>query len=112
MLRITVLNDPEGTRFKLEGKLAQAWVREAEKAWVALSAINGKKKVIVDLFGVTFVDDFGRQLLTEMCHAGAELVGSGPMMAALIEQIEEAETARIEEEPGTMRSMTLEELAQ
>jgi anti-anti-sigma regulatory factor len=88
MLRISVQNGPLTTRFKLEGKLAHEWVSEAAKAWSALTAINGQKKVIVDLFDVEFVDDLGTQLLAQMNHAGAELVGSGPMISALIEEIE------------------------
>jgi anti-anti-sigma regulatory factor len=96
MLRISVQNDPETTRLKLEGKLAHEWVYEAEKAWTALLAIEQKAKVIVDLQSVSFVDDPGCQLLAEMRHAGAELVGSGPLMAAVIEEIEGAEVARSE----------------
>jgi len=88
MLRISVQNGPLTTRFKLEGKLAHEWVAEAEKAWVALTKIDGQKKVIVDLFDVEFVDDMGMQLLAQMNHAGAELVGSGPMISAVIEEIE------------------------
>ena len=88
MLRISVQNGPLTTRFKLEGKLAHEWVTEAEKAWSALANINGQKKVIVDLFDVEFVDDMGKQLLAQMNHTGAELVGSGPMISALIEEIE------------------------
>jgi anti-anti-sigma regulatory factor len=90
MLRISVLNERDATRFKLEGKLAHEWVDEAEKAWAALTALNGKRKLIVDLFGVSFVDDFGWQLLAQMRHAGAELQGSGPLISALIEEIEDA----------------------
>ncbi len=91
MLRISVLNEPLRTRFKLEGKLAHEWVREALKAWHSLKALGGKKKVVVDLFDVSFVDDSGWLLLAEMHHAGAKLLGSGPMISAVIEEIEEAE---------------------
>lgn len=91
MLRISVQNGPLTTRFKLEGKLAHEWVTEAEKAWSALTVMNGHKKVIVDLFDVEFVDDQGMELLAQMNHTGAELVGSGPMISALIEEIEEKE---------------------
>jgi anti-anti-sigma regulatory factor len=87
MLRISVENGPLTTRFKLEGKLAHEWVSEAEKAWVDLRARHGKKKVIIDLFDVSFVDDLGHQLLGEMQSAGAQLIGSGPMISALIEEI-------------------------
>jgi anti-anti-sigma regulatory factor len=89
MLRISVLNGSGTTRFKLEGKLAHEWVREAEVAWTAHAALNGKKKVIVDLYDVCFVDEAGQQLLVEMHRAGGKLVGSGPMMSALIEEIQE-----------------------
>lgn len=93
MLRISVVNDPGVTRLKLEGKLAHEWVREAERAWTALSGLNGSSEIVVDLMGVSFVDDDGHQLLADMRHAGAELIGAGPMMSALIEEIEEAEAA-------------------
>jgi anti-anti-sigma regulatory factor len=93
MLRISVVNDPTTTRLKLEGKLAHEWVREAEKAWAAIGKMNGRIEIVVDLMDVSFVDDSGHQLLAAMRHAGSELVGSGPMMSALIEEIEEGETA-------------------
>jgi anti-anti-sigma regulatory factor len=96
MLRISVQNGPLTTRFKLEGKLAHEWVGEAQKAWSALNDLHGKKKVIVDLFDVEFVDDLGSQLLAEMNRTGAKLVGSGPMMSALIEEIEGNEAAQEE----------------
>ena len=98
MLRISVQNGPLTTRFKLEGKLAHEWVTEAEKAWSALTVMNGQKKVIVDLFDVEFVDDPGMELLAQMNHAGAELVGSGPMISALIEEIEGNELFQMSEE--------------
>jgi anti-anti-sigma regulatory factor len=88
MLRISVESGPLTTRFKLEGKLAHQWVGEASKAWAELVKANGKKKVIVDLFDVEFVDDSGEHLLLEMSQAGARLVGSGPMISPLIQEIE------------------------
>jgi anti-anti-sigma regulatory factor len=97
MLRINIENGPLATRMKLEGKLAHEWVAEAEKAWSLLRASNEKKTVVVELFDVSFVDDAGWQLLAQMHHAGAKLVGAGPMMSALIEEIEEAEVAQAEE---------------
>jgi anti-anti-sigma regulatory factor len=89
MLRISVLNGSDTTRFKLEGKLAHEWVREAEVAWTAHMARKGNKEVVVDLYDVCFVDNAGRQLLVEMHVAGAKLVGSGPMMSVLIDEINE-----------------------
>jgi anti-anti-sigma regulatory factor len=91
MLRISVLNDRDETRLKLEGKLAHEWVAEAQKAWSALIGLHGHTEIVVDLQDVSFVDDPGQQLLAAMRHAGARLAGYGPMMSALIDEIEEAE---------------------
>ncbi len=96
MLRISVMNEPGITRVRLEGKLAHEWVDEARHAWAGLPGVNGEKEIVVDLLNVSFVDDAGHQLLAEMRHAGAELMGSGPLMSALIDEIEEAESAEIQ----------------
>ena len=92
MLRITVMNEPGITRMKLEGKLAHEWVDEARNAWAKLSEANGETEIVVDLLSVSFVDEAGHGLLTDIRRAGAELMGSGPLMSALIDEIEEAES--------------------
>ena len=92
MLRITVLNDPETTRLKLEGKLAHEWVHEAELAWASLGTMQGNKELVVDLLGVSFVDELGEKLLTEMHGANAKLIGSGPLISALIAAIQSRRT--------------------
>ncbi|MBS1852244.1 MAG: hypothetical protein JST79_15150 [Acidobacteria bacterium] len=93
MLRITVENGSLTTRLKLEGKLAHEWVPEVEKAWAGLVVADWKRKLVVDLFDVSFVDDAGWKLLAEIHHSGARLVGSGPLISALIEEIESKENA-------------------
>jgi hypothetical protein len=87
MLRITVLNDDRGATFKMEGKLAHEWVTEAEKVWAAFSKSPQQGCVVVDLCGVSFVDDTGRELLARMHASGAKLIGTGPMTSALIREI-------------------------
>jgi len=87
------MNEPAIIRVKLEGKLAHEWVEEARSAWTALAETNGDKELVVDLLNVSFIDEAGHRLLSEIRHAGAELLGSGPLMSALIEEIEEAESA-------------------
>jgi len=78
---------------KLEGKLAHEWVEEARNAWAAVSQANGETEIVVDLLNVCFVDEAGHRLLSDIRRAGAELMGSGPLMSALIDEIEEAESA-------------------
>jgi anti-anti-sigma regulatory factor len=87
MLRISVLNEPGTKRLKLEGKLAHGWVHAAREAWSSLVEMNGHMEIVVDLLEVSFVDASGQQLLAEMRRGGAELVGAGPMMSALIAEI-------------------------
>jgi anti-anti-sigma regulatory factor len=99
MLRISALNELGIIRLKLEGKLAHEWVEEARKAWGTLATVNGHKDAIVDLRGVSFVDGEGHQLLAEMRHAGAELIGSGPLISALIDEIEDEEAVTSQDEP-------------
>jgi anti-anti-sigma regulatory factor len=83
---------------KFEGKLAHEWVDEARRAWAAIWEMSCKAGFVVDLLNVSFVDDAGHRLLAEMRHAGAELMGSGPLVSALIDEIEEAETAITEDQ--------------
>jgi ABC-type transporter Mla MlaB component len=87
MLRISVINEPDSTRLKLEGKLAHDWVAELRNAWEFTCTLAPAQSQTVDLAAVSFVDEAGRQLLSDMHVAGVELVGSGPMMTALIEEI-------------------------
>lgn len=87
MLRISILNDSRRTIFKIEGKLTDEWVAEAAKAWVEFSNASQRQPLVVDLCGVSFVDDGGRELLTRMHSAGAKLVGTGPMSSALIAEV-------------------------
>ena len=87
MLRITILEAGHTARLTLEGKLAHEWVAEVQKAWAALVDIAGKRRVIVDLADVSFVDDSGKELLSLIRRSGSELAGSGPMITELIDEI-------------------------
>ncbi len=71
----------------MEGKLTHEWVAEAEKAWTAFSHLPQPERLVVDLCGVSFVDDPGRERLARMYSSGAKLIGTGPMTSALIEEI-------------------------
>ena len=94
MLRITISSDSDVATFKMEGKLAHEWVAEAQKAWTEFTNSAQLKKVVVDLRGVSFVDDPGHQLLAQMHDSGASLVGTGPMSSALIDEIRQEATPR------------------
>ncbi len=77
MLKITTI-DANGTRkLKLEGKLKEAWVLELEQCWRSL---DGRRRIVVDLTDVDFVDTAGKYLLALMYGRGARFVADSPMM--------------------------------
>jgi hypothetical protein len=73
---------------KLEGKLVGAWVRELERVWQSASA---QERILVDLCSVSFVDDLGKELLSQMYRRGARLVAGTPLMKQIVEEITGAE---------------------
>jgi hypothetical protein len=85
MLKITNRNDGAATIFDLEGKLAGPWVDELEHCWQQAISEGGQIRVVLKT--VTFIDDAGRRLLTDMHRQGAELVAHGCMTRAIVEEI-------------------------
>ena len=88
MLRITILNDGSGSRFVIEGKLAEPWVGELRKCWETI--MGEKRDLVADLTGVTFVDPQGKALLSEMYLHGTQIQAKGLMTRAIIKEIQEA----------------------
>lgn len=86
MLRITIHEESSSWRLQLEGKLAGAWVSEAETAW--RSALASREPIEIDLTGVTMIDDAGERLLRAMNESGARFHAQGMEMKALIGEIQ------------------------
>jgi anti-anti-sigma regulatory factor len=87
MLKIT-LHDATGQLcLELEGRLAGAWVCELEHCWHTAKAGHLSRTLLVDLTGVTFIDQAGRYLLQLMHRDGVSLVGSGLMMQDILDYI-------------------------
>ncbi len=84
MLRITVHEEDAQWQMKLEGKLCGAWVAETDSAWKT-APIN--KTRLIDLRGVTSMDDAGKRLLCAMNRAGAKFETSGVEMNCLASDI-------------------------
>jgi anti-anti-sigma regulatory factor len=70
MLRITTGE----TKWILQGQLAGPWAAELRSAWVGASK---SMRFIVDLTGVTFVDEAGALVLCEMKSAGVRFIAGG-----------------------------------
>lgn len=85
MLKITTHVSDDTTRITLEGRLAGPWISELERCWRESEQSAAGRKVIVDLTGVTFVEQDGKALLTRMHQAGAELLATGCCMRSIVE---------------------------
>jgi outer membrane protein TolC len=87
MLRITTTDIGEKVILKLEGKLSGPWVEEFERCCRMSADIYKNRRLVVDLTGVTYVDDGGKKLLCSLSNSGAQLMGSGIMPKSLIDEI-------------------------
>ncbi len=91
MLRITNRTEGTDTVLEIEGSLAGPWVKELESCWRQVVNTPDQPRRIV-LTEVTFIDDEGRVLLTEISRHGTELVAKGCMTNAIVDEIIQSET--------------------
>jgi len=85
MLKITTHRSDDSTRITLEGRLVGPWIEELERCWREAEQTAAGRRLIVDLTGVTFVEQEGKALLTRIYQAGAELIASGCCMRSIVE---------------------------
>jgi hypothetical protein len=84
MLKITNNNGAGVATFKLEGRLAGAWVNELRSCW---EQAGEGAAIRVDLTEVSWVSEEGKALLGEMHRRGAELVAANLLMADIVAEI-------------------------
>ncbi|HJT19019.1 MAG TPA: hypothetical protein VJ746_01035 [Nitrospira sp.] len=86
MLKITAQKVESGTRLALEGRLAGPWVEELERCWREAGA-SAKGDVVVDLSGVTFIEQTGKVLLKRMWQEGVKLLAAGCCTRSIVDEI-------------------------
>ena len=86
MLKITRHIRTGSRHLTLEGRLIGPWVQELEQAWKGITQSEGGP-IVVDLSGVTFIEDNGKQLLSRMWQEGAELIAKGCCNRPIVDQI-------------------------
>jgi ABC-type transporter Mla MlaB component len=88
-LRIAIRSTENQDTWVLEGRLAGRVVDELAASWKrAISEEPGRQRV-VDLVGVTFVDEHGEQALLTMTMDNAQFVVRGVYMKSLLESLSE-----------------------
>ena len=76
MLRITHARTETEQRWTLCGRLTRPWVTELRASWDSRQG-EASARMIVDLSDVTFIDENGEKLLSQMGSDGAEFVAAG-----------------------------------
>jgi hypothetical protein len=71
-------------RWVLEGRLAGEVVDELKASWKRAVTEEPQRKRVVDLVGVTYVDEYGEQALSEMKIDTAEFAVRGVYMKSLL----------------------------
>jgi ABC-type transporter Mla MlaB component len=94
VIRVSQIHEGEQHRLLVEGKLSGDRVDVLEKCWFEAQTAPNGAPLRIDLSGVTYVDDKGRELLARMIQDGAELQATGVMTRAVIEEIEESQLPR------------------
>lgn len=77
MLRITHARTETEQRWTLSGQLTRPWVTELRACWEYGREADARSRTVVDLSEVTFIDESGELLLSEMRSNGAEFVAAG-----------------------------------
>src|ERR1700722_1572766 len=77
MLRITHARTETEQRWTLCGRLTRPWVAELRASWENSRPGGANARMIVDLSDVTFIDESGERLLSEMGSDGAEFIAAG-----------------------------------
>jgi anti-anti-sigma regulatory factor len=75
MLRITYARTEIEQRWTLCGQLTGPWVGELRASWEYCRQVG--VTTVVDLSDVTFIDESGEKLLSQMRDNGAEFVAAG-----------------------------------
>jgi hypothetical protein len=88
MLRITVVENPEGEKWILQGQLTGEFASELSTTWCSSMDRSTDRLRIVDLSEVTSIDRNGEEILRRMIHQGAQCVATGIYTKHLLEELQ------------------------
>ena len=88
MLRITVVENPEGEKWILQGQLTGEFASELSTTWRSALDRSRDRLRVVDLSEVTSIDRSGEEILLRMIHQGARCVATGIYTKHLLEELQ------------------------
>ena len=87
VLRISMQDDAITATLKVEGKVVGPWAIELGHTWHDLWDSARRKRLRLDIRGVTFADQKGTQIFREIVRAtGAEVIADSPLTRYLANQ--------------------------
>ncbi len=79
-MRISTQENAGQLTLKIEGKIVGDWATELEHFWESLEPSLPKRKLCLDICGVVFVDNHGKQILKKIFKStGAEILADSPL---------------------------------
>lgn len=86
-MRITIHEDATGLRLLLEGRLEEALVPELERTFTEQTCLSAERPVVIDLSGLTGMDEAGESSLRKLYGLGAKLRCVDVMNTYLVERM-------------------------
>lgn len=88
MMKAQVRESGDQVILQVCGRLtAEGWVSELEKCWQTARLKYQGRPIVVDLRGVTFIDQAGQRLLETMHRDGATFLAAGLLIQEVVNQI-------------------------
>ena len=79
-MKISMNDEPIVATLKIEGRVVGPWATELGRTWRDLWVSARRKRLRLDICGVTFADQKGSQILQEIVRAtGAEIIADTPL---------------------------------
>lgn len=88
MLRISISENGELTKFIVEGKLMGEEVKEFEDCWQSVTSKNPDSSIQINLAAVSFIDDEGIELLTKMYRQRVIILTNNLLIKAIAKEIQ------------------------
>jgi ABC-type transporter Mla MlaB component len=90
LLKITVIDSADEQRWMLQGRLAGQWVDALTSAWEKDHDQQDKRRCLLDLNDVTFIDRKGEAVLDQLMNQGAEFIANGVYTKELLSGLRSA----------------------
>ena len=98
-VKITIQEEAEAMRLKLEGKVTGPGTKEFERSWRSLEPTLDSRRLVIDLAGVIHMDSEARGLLAEIYKkTGAQFVADTPMTKYFVEEAKRQSGEKFKEE--------------